>query len=543
MSNARNNVEKLRTIVSVQEFGAIGNGVADDAAAIQAAINSLTAAGGKVLFPPGNYRVTATLNVNKPVHLLGSGSGSVYQPVQSSSVAITWAGSAGGDVVRFGGFGTLVSGGGIRDIKIDGAAIAANALRIKDSQRAYFRGVTITGATSSGLLMENTVTLDPTGFHVFDDLRIMLRGGSTNSARGIYVNGSNSGGEEGVTLCTFRRCRIDHANEAGVEVSTIGDAFTWDALQTFRADVETGPGVWFSSTSATPICGQHLFLNCVVSAGYRFDTPGVGTQTRIINANHTDINTGVDIANLVRGDGSADVVADSGIGFAYGTGLLHPVHVFQKRDNCSLIRHDTSNSVLHTAEGNWKTLTDGTGAIAENDLIGTGIKLTTGTVAADTTAIYDNATLGAGMGYATNFGFIGQWLVAPVASADVVMRFGWADGSGASPSNGIYLEYAPGTSANWRFVSVASGVSTVVTSSQAVQVSAKQDLLIFVRPAGLGAVAYFRAENNRLYSLLGKIVTNIPTAGISTLASIRTTTTASKRVDVYGIKVAATDEV
>ena len=49
---------KLRESVSVQDFGAVGNGVADDTAAIQAAITSAQSNGGVVFFPRGQYRVT-----------------------------------------------------------------------------------------------------------------------------------------------------------------------------------------------------------------------------------------------------------------------------------------------------------------------------------------------------------------------------------------------------------------------------------------------------------------------------------------------------
>jgi len=49
--------------VNVLDFGATGDGVTDDTAAIQAAINSLPA-GGVVYFPLGVYRTTATINIS-----------------------------------------------------------------------------------------------------------------------------------------------------------------------------------------------------------------------------------------------------------------------------------------------------------------------------------------------------------------------------------------------------------------------------------------------------------------------------------------------
>jgi hypothetical protein len=52
--------EKLEQIVSVMDFGAVGNGVADDTAAIQAAIDSVfNTGGGTVYLPTGTYLVSS----------------------------------------------------------------------------------------------------------------------------------------------------------------------------------------------------------------------------------------------------------------------------------------------------------------------------------------------------------------------------------------------------------------------------------------------------------------------------------------------------
>lgn len=65
---------KLNESVSVKDFGAVGDGVTDDTAAIQAAIDA-TPNGGKIFVPVGNYRLTSTINLNKPaLHFIGSGS-------------------------------------------------------------------------------------------------------------------------------------------------------------------------------------------------------------------------------------------------------------------------------------------------------------------------------------------------------------------------------------------------------------------------------------------------------------------------------------
>jgi hypothetical protein len=54
-------------------YGAKGDGATDDTTAIQACIDAANAAGGTVLFPPGDYRVTSQLSLGGKVSLLGSG--------------------------------------------------------------------------------------------------------------------------------------------------------------------------------------------------------------------------------------------------------------------------------------------------------------------------------------------------------------------------------------------------------------------------------------------------------------------------------------
>jgi hypothetical protein len=59
---------KLQDVVSVKDFGAVGDGVADDTAAIQAAL----ATGTSVRFPSGTYLVTETLSPSSNTSLIGT---------------------------------------------------------------------------------------------------------------------------------------------------------------------------------------------------------------------------------------------------------------------------------------------------------------------------------------------------------------------------------------------------------------------------------------------------------------------------------------
>ena len=72
----------------VRSAGAKGDGRADDTQAIGRAI-ARTPDGGIVFFPPGKYRVTGEIVVNRPVSFAGTGRGSqIYQASQKASLFV-----------------------------------------------------------------------------------------------------------------------------------------------------------------------------------------------------------------------------------------------------------------------------------------------------------------------------------------------------------------------------------------------------------------------------------------------------------------------
>jgi hypothetical protein len=60
-------------LVSVLDFGAVGNGTTDDTAAQQAGINYCVTIGCELYYPPGTYKTTASLTISSRIKIRGAG--------------------------------------------------------------------------------------------------------------------------------------------------------------------------------------------------------------------------------------------------------------------------------------------------------------------------------------------------------------------------------------------------------------------------------------------------------------------------------------
>jgi hypothetical protein len=76
---------------NVKDFGAAGDGVTDDTAAIQSASNNATATGKGVFFPPGTYLHFSTLTFNG-IQVTGSGTGSYLNAGSNTNCAVVLTG-------------------------------------------------------------------------------------------------------------------------------------------------------------------------------------------------------------------------------------------------------------------------------------------------------------------------------------------------------------------------------------------------------------------------------------------------------------------
>jgi hypothetical protein len=106
-------------VFNVKAFGAVGNGVANDTNAINAAIAAAIAAGGGlVYFPPGTYRTTGGHVVDGRVSLLGAGPGATTIVLDNPAAVFAFHLALSPSVNRF---------HVIRDFAVSGSTLAPGA--------------------------------------------------------------------------------------------------------------------------------------------------------------------------------------------------------------------------------------------------------------------------------------------------------------------------------------------------------------------------------------------------------------------------------
>jgi hypothetical protein len=523
---------KLAQSVSVTDFGAAS--AADPTATTAALTAAITAVsvqgGGDVIFPPGDFRINGILTLPGKVRLVGQGAGRVAQPAQTAATTISWYGGAS-EMIRVGYQAGVVVNGGIEGIRLNGRALATRGLAIKDFQHGVFQEIVITGTTVSALYMTNTAALDPTGFCNFKGIQISLRGGSTDSAHGILLDGVGSG-VDGVTLCSWENVRIEHANGDAVRVNERGDAMTWYNLYTFRAGVETGFGIR-ATASASGAIGQWSCYNALPNGGIQIDTPNTAVGWIFDTLNDIDIDATAQ--QLVYGNGRSDVsVATTTSTRQKGPSKIRGFRNCIIEDPMLFRRWDSANNLLFTSGGCY--LTGGTYAsanISSAGLPGGAVAITAGNVA--TNALYITGAGTAASGYSPSYEPQMAVTWAPVELTNCVYRVGFVGTFVDLPDNGIYVEVAPGTSGFYRCVTRAGGVETATVTALAITTAALQWRIEY---KGGSAQFLYRAVGNNLWALGASHTTNVPTVTLVDIVYARTLEALNKGLTLYDYRVA-----
>lgn len=144
---------RLKDFVSVKDFGAVGDGVTDDTAAIQAAED----ASGALYFPAGTYLINSTINLAATKHRKWEGAGFNAQEIGTATHGsiIKWEGAD--DALMFDGRisgGPNVSSFTMKDLRFDLNNKASRGFHFASDtahgQHHYWRNVQITAAKVNG---------------------------------------------------------------------------------------------------------------------------------------------------------------------------------------------------------------------------------------------------------------------------------------------------------------------------------------------------------------------------------------------------------
>jgi hypothetical protein len=167
-------------MISVLDYGAIGNGTTDDTTAIQNAIDDMaTDGGGTLYFPPGVYAVTDSLVPKSKVLLLGSGFTSTNDAGYEAPVRIV------GD----GGFAIFDSGAAaVYDFGMDGFGLIGSE----------------TDSGSRGIYAENA-----------NNWTIRNVFGSGFANQGMFIRGGVAGVYENIWMQRACMKRADHSTYVG----------------------------------------------------------------------------------------------------------------------------------------------------------------------------------------------------------------------------------------------------------------------------------------------------------------------------------------
>jgi hypothetical protein len=250
---ARTAQAKMRDVVSVKDFGAVGDGVTDDTVAIQAAIDasgnwsSVTFA--KTLYiPSGVYKTTATLLVRPYVNIVGDSMGkTTIKPTISSGPALSsdaTTGAAEAYLQRFSNFaidGTNVTGTGY------GWLFKTN----KNSVIEQIRFVNFTGSASPAVSIEGACYGLSFNDCVWETNQAHLQVIATNAATGNFS-----------TTIYFTACRFDETTQNATNGIYVRDCSDIQFIRCIFQSMRSFYALYFEGTSSAATGHDHIIRDC-----------------------------------------------------------------------------------------------------------------------------------------------------------------------------------------------------------------------------------------------------------------------------------------
>ena len=198
----RTNYEAIRKnilpVSNVREFGAVGDGVADDSEAILAAF----ANSSEVYFPEGTYKITETININSYAHFYGAGVGKTILKYEGNDYLFKVSARFGNRPIIEGmNFEGLSTNGLLNcDAGAWGATVA-----MRDFNAYQFKTV-MRFASAFACLIENALimTYGKIVFDTYDGTATETNFSNCNLFRNVYIAAYSTGRN----LCHFEMLNV-----------------------------------------------------------------------------------------------------------------------------------------------------------------------------------------------------------------------------------------------------------------------------------------------------------------------------------------------
>lgn len=219
----------------VHDYGAKGDGAADDTAPIQSAIDALPAEGGTVYFPPGTYQISGVLVRKDFTRLVGASRGVTLRSNGGAQALVRFSGNDGGiENLRFLGNGFDVTAIDVMPPD-DTTQVSVQAFN-------RFANLFIDGCANGVVLTPHTDCY----YNVFDTIHIK------NTQRGLYLRNTGGGSPN---RNQFYSMRIGNCyTNTGIEIQA-GDTNEFFGCSFEGISFPVGPcaGTWLSWYNNPPV--------------------------------------------------------------------------------------------------------------------------------------------------------------------------------------------------------------------------------------------------------------------------------------------------
>ena len=139
------------SVINVADFGAVGDGVTDDLAAFDAAVNAASSdsfAGDTIFIPSGTYYLSGLWHVNKPVHIQGNGA---YLKGGDSTGVVWYGYRTGSDQNKYFLKKT------VRDFTVEATTAGGEGFLTSKSLQCVFSNISAEACADRGLVFQAAV--------------------------------------------------------------------------------------------------------------------------------------------------------------------------------------------------------------------------------------------------------------------------------------------------------------------------------------------------------------------------------------------------